>query len=178
LPAKDQFDSAGLEFCCTLTPEPHMLDYNGHLNIAYYAILFEEAARTIFSRIDISRAYRERTDCAVFAAEVHTVFHREVSAGEAISFFYRVLDVAGSKIHGMFFMVKSGDHTLAAAQEILFLHVDLKHRKTVPIPELQTGRLTAMLERHRQKPEPPEKGRRVGQRKNRRVSPAGGEQHR
>jgi acyl-CoA thioester hydrolase len=173
--ATEQFASEGLEFCCTLTPEPHMLDYNGHLNIAYYAVLFEEAARAIFSRIDLSRSYRERSDSALFAAEVHTVFHREVPAGEAVSIYCRLLDVAASKIHGMFFMVKSRDHSLAAVQEILFLHVDLKHRRTASIPEPQAGRLTTLLERHRLMPDPPEKGRYVGQRKGRPDSPAGRE---
>jgi len=176
--AAQQFPSAGLEFCCSLTPEPHMLDYNGHLNIAYYAILFEEAARAIFSSIDISRSYRERSDCALFAAEVHSVFHQEVPAGEAVSIYCRLLDVAFSKIHGMFFMVKSGDHSLAAVQEVLFLHVDLKRRKAVSIPDPQAGRLTALLERHRLMPDPPEKGRYVGQRKGRPDSPAGGERRR
>ena len=165
--APEPFDSAGLEFCCTLTPSQQMLDYNGHLNVAYYGILFEDAARAIFSRIDVSQAYRERSDCALFAAEVHTVFHREVPAGESVSIYYRVLDIAGSKIHGMFFMVKSGDLSLAATQEILFLHVDLMRRKTAPLPETQAGRLASLLERHRLLAEPPEKGRFVGQRKDR-----------
>jgi len=161
--APEPFDSAGLEFCCTLTPGQHMLDYNGHLNVAYYGILFEDAARAMFSRIDVSQAYRERSDCALFAAEVHTVFHREVPAAESVSIYYRLLDTAGSKIHGMFFMVRAGDQALAATQEILFLHVDLKRRKTAPLPELQAGRLAGLLERHRGLAEPPEKGRFVGQ---------------
>jgi acyl-CoA thioester hydrolase len=162
----ERFDSTGLEYCCTLTPGTHMLDYNDHLNVAYYGVLFEEAARTIFSRIDLSRAYRERSDCALFAAEAHTVFHREVPAGEEVSVFYRVLDVAGSKIHGMFFMVKSTDRSLAAVQEILFLHVNLKLRKTAPLPNLQAGRLANLLERHGLLPEPSDKGRYVRQRRN------------
>jgi acyl-CoA thioester hydrolase len=165
--AAERFDGAGLEFCCTLTPSERMLDYNGHLNVAYYGILFEDAARAIFSRIDVSQAYRERSNCALFAAEVHTVFHREVPAGESVSIYYRLLDIAGSKIHGMFFMVKPGDQILAATQEILFLHVDLARRKAAPLPELQAGRLAGLLERHRRLAEPPEKGRFVGQRKER-----------
>ena len=115
--------------------------------------------------MDISRSYRERSDCALFAAEVHTVFHREVPAGEAVSIYCRLLDVVASKIHGMFFMVRSSDHSLAAVQEILFLHVDLKRRKTASLPEPQAGRLTALLERHRLMPDPPERGRHVGQRR-------------
>jgi acyl-CoA thioester hydrolase len=160
----EKFDCTGLEFCCTLTPEAHILNHNGHLNIAYYGRLFEEGARAIFSRIDVSQAYRERSGCALFAAEVHTVLHREISPGEAISIYYRVFDVVGSKIHGMFFMVKSGDHSLTAAQEILFLHVDHGHHRTVPLPDPQAGRFAALLKRHLLLPVPPDKGRYVGQR--------------
>ena len=156
------FDAEGLEFCCTVTPDPHMLDYNGHLNIAYYGILFEEAARCVFSRLDVSKAYRERTDCALFAVETHGVFHREVLEGEAVSLYCRLLDFDGRKLQCMFFMIKSSDHTLAATQEILFLHVSLRERRVVAFPEPQATRLSMLLRAHRQKPVPVEMGRSVG----------------
>jgi acyl-CoA thioester hydrolase len=162
-----RFESAGLEFCCAAKPEPHMVDYNGHLNVAYYGILFEDAARVVFSRIDLSSAYRERSDCALFAVELHTIFHREVPSGETVSIFCRILDFDGRKVQCMFFMVNSAGQELAAAQEILFVHVDLLHRRASPVPEPQAGRIRGLLERHRTMPEPPEKGRHVGQRKHR-----------
>lgn len=161
----NRFDTEGLEFCCTATPRPEMLDYNAHLNIAYYGLLFEEAARANFSRIDISRAYRERSDCAIFAAEVHTVFHREVLGDEPVSIYFRLLDLDQRKIHSMFFMVKDRDGSLAAAQEILYLHVDLRRRRTAPIPEPQAGRLAALLEKHGRLSPPADAGRRVALRR-------------
>jgi acyl-CoA thioester hydrolase len=168
----EAYDTAELEFCCTSTPAEHMLDYNGHLNVAYYAVLFEDAARAIFGRYDVSQAYRERSDCALFAAEVHTVFLREVPAGESVSIYYRLVEAAGSKLHGMFFMVRAGDGSLAATQEIMFLHIDLNRRKTAPLPQPQAGRLAELQARQRSLPEPPEKGRFVGQRKPNPAAPA------
>src|SRR5258706_3262875 len=156
------FDPNGLEFCCTVVPDPHMLDYNGHLNIAYYGILFEEAARRVCARLDVSKAYRERTDCALFAAEIHGVFHREVFEREAVSLFCRLLDFDGRKLHCMFFMVRSNDHTLAATQEILYLHIDLQRRRVVEFPEPQATRLSGLLQSHRGKPLPIEMGRHIG----------------
>ncbi len=166
------FDAAGLEFCCRATPAGHMVDYNGHLNVAYYAVLFEDAARAIFGRLDLSQAYRERADCALFAAEVHTVFLREVPEGVSVSIYYRLLEASGSKIHGMFFMARDDERSLAATQEIMFLHVDLIRRKAAPVPEPQAGRLAGLLARQRSLPEPAQRGRFVGQRRPEAAAPA------
>lgn len=88
----------GLELCCTLRPAAEMIDYNGHLNMGYYGILFEEAARSILPRFDLSQAYRERTGHALFASELHVVFRREVFEGESVNVYLRLgqpKDIAG-----------------------------------------------------------------------------------
>ncbi|MFO1058117.1 MAG: thioesterase family protein [Dongiaceae bacterium] len=170
--ADDQrFDAGGLELCCTVAPGPEMIDYNGHLNVAFYGALFEDAARSIFARIDISRAYRERTGAALFAAELHIVFHREVAEGEAVDILCRILDCDGRKLQVMFYMVRSRDGALAAAQEILYLHVDLAQRRVSPIPEPQAGRIRALLEAHRRLPPPADAGRSVALRRRPAVAP-------
>ena len=169
MPREHHIEVEGLEFCCTVAPAPQMLDYNGHLNIAFYGALFEDAARSIFSRLDLSKSYRERSDCALFAAEMHSVFHREVLEGEAVSICWRLMDFDGSKIHCMFFMVKTRDQILAAVQEILYLHVDLQARRVGAIPEPQASRLGELLRKHGALPVPADAGRRVGMRQGRRA---------
>lgn len=155
----------GLEFCCTLHPAEEMIDYNGHLNIGYYGILFEEAARSMLSRFDLSRGYRERTGSAIFASEAHLVFRKEVFEGEAINVYLRLVGATDRALHAIYLMVKGSDGELAASQEILYLHVNLVTRTVVPMEDKTITTLAKLTEKQNENPLPIEVGRRVQLRK-------------
>lgn len=161
MPSDVKFDGAGFEFCCTVVPAADMFDRHDHLSITSYAVLFEGAAKAVLPQFDLSRAYRERTNRALFAAETHMVFHREVRGTGAVSFYFRVLDLSERSIKCMYFMVDNVDGILAATQEILYLHVDLEHRRVMAIPDHQLNLLEALLGTHQRLPEPQEVGRRI-----------------
>ena len=154
-------DTEGLEFCCTRTVLSHMIDYNGHLNVGYYGVLFEDAAREVLSRINLSRAYQERTGHALFAVESHTIFHREVLPDNALAFYFRLLGLTDRAFDCMYFMVNTTRGMLAATQEILYLHVNLAPRRVVPIPQPQLDRLRALERMHAELQLPEQAGRRI-----------------
>src|SRR5687768_14463527 len=59
----EQGMDVGAAFCryhAAVTPEG--ADYNGHMNVATFPVHFEEATRILFEELDISRAYKERTN--------------------------------------------------------------------------------------------------------------------
>jgi acyl-CoA thioester hydrolase len=155
----------GLELCSTLRPSAEMIDYNGHLNIGYYGILFEEAARSILPRFDLSQAYRERTGHALFASELHTVFRKEVFEGEAINVYLRLVDTTDRAIHAIYIMTKGSDGELAASQEILYLHVNLAMRNVAPMDPATVATLAKLTAKQGAYPLPIEVGRRVEIRK-------------
>jgi acyl-CoA thioester hydrolase len=155
----------GLELCCTLRPSEEMIDYNGHLNIGCYGILFEEAARSILPRFDLSQAYRDRTGHTLFASELHVVFRREVFEGEAINVYLRLVDATDRAIHAIYLMVKGSDGELAASQEILYLHVDLVARAVAPMDDLTVTTLANLTAKQNAYPLPIEVGRRIQLRK-------------
>jgi len=70
----------------TETVRPEWIDYNGHMNVGYYLLPFENASGAFCRHLDISKAYRERTNHAVFAAETHLTFEREVKEGDLLRF--------------------------------------------------------------------------------------------
>lgn len=133
-------DIQGLEYCCTLYPGPEMIDYNGHVNMGYYGILFEDAARAILPRYNLSEDYRKRTNRALFVSEMHITLKKEVFEGQAVNMYLRLVDVTDKVLHAVFFMFHQHDENPAAVQEVLFLHVDLATRKTTPMDaETQTA---------------------------------------
>jgi acyl-CoA thioester hydrolase len=140
----------GLEYCRSFHPGREMIDYNNHLNVGYYGLLFEQAAQAIFPRLDLSSDYKARSNCALFATESHVRFIKEIFEAEVIDVYMRVVDMTGKALQVMFLMFRRDDDEPAAAQDVLYLHVSISDRKVVPMEDktrAKLGELKARQER-------------------------------
>jgi acyl-CoA thioester hydrolase len=140
---------------------PEWTDYSGHMNVAYYGYVFEEAARAFFRDLDISQAYRERSNHAFFALEQHMIFKRELLEGQPLRFEAQILAFNGKRIDVFYRMLNDAENYLAATQEVLYGHVDLAARRSVPVPPEVAARLASVVQRHLALPRPPEAGRAI-----------------
>ena len=137
------------------------IDHNGHMNVGYYLLVFENASVAFCSHLDISKAYRERTDHGIFAAEAHLTFEREVDFGDKLRFTTQLLDWSSKWVNAIHCMYDADQGFLAATNHLVFVHVDLKTRKSVPFPDEQQANLAAMMEAHADLPVPPQAGRQI-----------------
>ena len=48
---------------------PEWIDANGHMNLAYYVVLFDYATDALFDAIGIGRVYKDATNHGTFVAE-------------------------------------------------------------------------------------------------------------
>src|SRR5262249_11830482 len=58
--------------------EPGWIDYNGHLNMAYYNVLFDRAVDEALELIGCGLDYVETRKQSCFTAEVHVRYLREL----------------------------------------------------------------------------------------------------
>ena len=137
------------------------IDYNGHMNVGYYLLPFENASTAFCRHIDISQAYQERTGHAIFAAEAHVTFEREVKLGDRLEFTTRLLGWAPKWINIIHFMVNADEGYLAATNQLIFIHVNSATHKSAPFPESQQAALADMLAAHETFPIPPQAGRAI-----------------
>src|SRR5437763_5263156 len=63
--------------------EPHWIDYNGHLNMAYYNVMFDRAIDELWLTLGIGPAYMRTRHGSTFTAECHVRYLREVHLGES-----------------------------------------------------------------------------------------------
>ena len=56
--------------------EPQWIDYNGHLNMAYYNVLFDRAVDEAYELIGIGLDYLKAHNHSTFTAEAHVRFLR------------------------------------------------------------------------------------------------------
>lgn len=143
------------------TVRPEWIDYNGHMNVAYYVLVFDHATDAVLDYLDLGEDYRARTGCSVFVAEAHITYDREVNAGDPLRIASRVIAYAGKKFivyHEMF----RGDETdLIASNEVLCVHVDMAQRRSAPLAETAARRLKQVAEAHRPLPRPTRSGRAI-----------------
>ncbi len=52
------------------TVRPEWIDYNGHMQDAYYGLIFSYAVDGFQDAVGFDRAYRERTGCTVLSEEL------------------------------------------------------------------------------------------------------------
>ena len=142
--------------------KPEWIDYNGHMNVAYYLLAFDEAADAFFDLMGFDRAYRERTGFSTFALEAHICYLREVKAGDPLRFEIRMLDLDAKRFHYMNTMLHDGGNFVAATCEWISTGMDMRARKTAPMPQEVEARFAALLAAQRGLPVPPQVGRTIG----------------
>jgi acyl-CoA thioester hydrolase len=141
---------------------PEWIDYNGHMNVAYYVLAFDHACDAFLDFIGLDEAYRGRTGGTTFAVDCHVTYQREVAEGDPLRFATHLIDYDEKRIRHFHQMYHAGDGFLAATCEWMSLHIDLDSRRVVPMPPDVTGRLAEVMQSHRSLPRPPEAGRAVG----------------
>jgi acyl-CoA thioester hydrolase len=144
------------------TVRPEWIDYNDHMNVAYYVLAFDWAVDAFFDYIGLDEAYRKRHGATTFAAECHVTYRREVRAGDPLRFTARLIDYDAKRLRYLMEMYHDREGYLAATCEWLSLHVDLASRRVAPMAAELAERLAALHAAQRHQPPPPEAGRAIG----------------
>jgi acyl-CoA thioester hydrolase len=145
--------------------KPEWIDLNGHMNLAYYIVLFDQAFDLILAEWDLDWEYTKRTNQALFAVETHTLDEQELVVRAAVRVRSWVIDVDSKRLHVAHEMYRASDMRRAACIETLNLHADLENRRVTPWPEAQRSALDAAALAHRDAGLPEWVGRRVQMRK-------------
>lgn len=113
---------------------PEWIDSNGHLNLAYYVVVFDLATDAFYTALGIGDAYRDATGFSCFTAETHTLYEREVHLGDTLLVRAWLLGTDAKRVHYFheMFHLPSGERS--AAQELLALHIDMRIRRVAPFP--------------------------------------------
>ncbi len=127
---------------------PEWIDHNGHLNLAYYIVLFDLATDALWPAIGLGSAYRGRTGLGTFAVETHTLYLGELVDGDETTSVSVVLGVDGKRLHVAHELRRARDGAVAARQELMYLTVDLVTRRSVPWPADTLAGLTAAAAAH------------------------------
>ena len=138
------------------------IDYNGHLNMAYYNVLIDRSVDEAFALVGLGPEYVKERGHSFFTAEAHVRYLRELKAGETVRTTVRLIDYDEKRIHFFAELYHAQEGWMSATSEQLALHVDMKSKKVAPFPDDVLDRLAAMKAAHAALPAPEGIGRKIG----------------
>lgn len=143
-----------------MTVRPEWIDYNGHMNMAYYSVLFDEAADEIYPDIGFGPDY-QKTGFTTYTAEFHICYLRELHLDDPVTVTLQLLDYDEKRFH-TYQEIWHQDGWCAATGEAMGLHVDQSGPKVAAMPTHILERLGALRDAHRDLPQPDRAGRAIG----------------
>jgi acyl-CoA thioester hydrolase len=142
--------------------EPAWIDYNGHLNMAYYHVLFDRAVEEGFNLAGLGHDYLEERKASFFAAEIHTAYKQELKAHDEVRVTLQLVDFDDKRLHFYMEIRHATDGWVAATMEGLSLHMDMQTRKVAPFPDDIAANLAVMKAAHARLARPQALGRVIG----------------
>jgi len=141
---------------------PAFIDPNGHMNVGYYSVLFDQALDLPWDRLGVGSASTEATGCSTFTLESHVTYQREVHEGDPLDFTFQVIDFDAKRIHFFMTMLHARERWLAATSESISICIDMTTRRSTSWPADRMARLQALHGTHSRRPRPAEVGRVIG----------------
>jgi len=142
--------------------EPQWIDYNGHLNVAYYNVLFDRAVDEIYELIGLGPTYLKQHGHSTMVAESHVRYLRELHEGDAVRVSVQLLDFDAKRVQLFEQLLHATENWLSATCETMTLHVDMAAKKVAPFPDSVLKLVERMKIAHAVLPRPESAGRSIG----------------
>ncbi len=142
--------------------EPSWADYNGHLNAAYYTLMFDRAFDEALALIGLGPRAAPQRGASFFTVETHTRFIRELIPGAPVRATLRLVDYDDKRLHLFETLHHGAEGWVAATSEQIALHVDMTTRRARSMPDEVLERVALMRSAHAALPTPDGIGRSVG----------------
>tara|TARA_Y100000590_G_scaffold177059_1_gene202255 strand:+ start:75 stop:542 length:468 start_codon:yes stop_codon:yes gene_type:complete len=116
-------------------------DYNGHMNLAFYILVFDKGAEKILSKFKMGEQSAKTTKKSTMAVESHTTYNNEVKENEEVDVHLSYFDHDKKRLHYKLEMYEKNKNILSATTEVLSLYIDLNVRK---VAEFENEKLAIM----------------------------------
>ena len=111
------------------------IDYNSHMNLSYYILVFDMGAEVILSKFKMGEHSAKTTKKSTMVVETHTNYIREVKQNDEVIVSLSHLDHDKKRLHYKLEMREKSTNDLSATTEVLALYMDLGKRKVSEFEE-------------------------------------------
>ena len=110
-------------------------DYNKHLNMAYYVLIFDKSWEVILEKFKMGEHSAKTTKKSTMVVETHTTYNNEVKEGDEVEIVLTFFDHDKKRLHFRLEMIEKISKKLSATIEMIALYIDLNKRKVTEFEE-------------------------------------------
>ena len=144
------------------TVSPDWIDYNGHMNVAYYTLAFDQALDEVYAALGVGENLVRSHRMGPMALQSQTIYLGELVEGSRLACDIRLLDADAKRIHSFSEIIDLDRGAVAATYEALSINVDLDSRRSAPYPAEALERIERLRAAHAGLPRPEQAGRPIG----------------
>ena len=104
-------------------------DYNNHMNLSFYILVFDKAAEKILSKFNMGEEAAIKTKRSTMVVETHTTYNNEVKEDDNVDVYLSYCDHDKKRLHYKLEMYEKSKKVLSATTEVLALYINLDLRK-------------------------------------------------
>ena len=110
-------------------------DYNNHMNMAYYVLVFDQTWEIILEKFKMGEKSAKDTQRSTMVVETRTTYDGEVKEGDEVEIILTFFDHDKKRLHYKLEMYEKSKSILSATTEVLSLYIDLNFRKVAEFEE-------------------------------------------
>ena len=126
-------------------------DYNDHLNMAYYVLIFDKAWEVVLEKFKMGESSAKTTKMSTMVVETHTTYNSEVKEGDEVEIVLTFFDHDKKRLHFRLEMIEKKSKKLSSTIEMLSLHVDLNKRKVAEFDQQRTKIMDSFISENNDK---------------------------
>ncbi len=111
------------------TIKKEWIDYNNHMNMAYYVLIFDNVWEIMLKKFNMGESSAKSNNMSTMVVETHTTYNNEVKLGDEVEINLVFFDHDKKRLHFKMEMIEKSSKKLSATLEMLSLYIDLKKRK-------------------------------------------------
>ena len=158
----DDFESAPIRTRARKV-SPEWIDYNGHMNVAYYTMAFDQAIDEVLEeRLGVGVTFVREARMGPMALQTQIHYMGELVEGTEFACDFQLLDADLKRIHFIATMINLRTGETAATYESLTMNVDLEARRSAPYPDWARERIERLRGLHAALPRPRQVGNPIG----------------
>jgi acyl-CoA thioester hydrolase len=104
-------------------------DYNNHLNMAYYVLIFDKAWEVMLEQFQMGEKSAKTTKRSTMVVETHTTYNNEVKEGDEVEILLTYFNHDSKRLHFRLEMIEKSSKKLSATIEMVALYIDLSKRR-------------------------------------------------
>lgn len=131
---------------------PEWIDYNGHMNVAYYLMAADHAMEAFGGSIGLNESYKKKTNRSTFALDTRIIYARELVVNASLRITAQLIAYDAKRFHVCLSLLHDEEGWLSALSEWVLVHVDLGARRAEPMPKETLAKLEEIMAAHKDLP--------------------------